>query len=67
MQTTQSVTEDRLFVRPREACRLASIGLTRLYELINAGTVESRKLGSSRLISVESLRRLGHPDTQEAG
>lgn len=48
-----------IWVRPREACRLASVGLTRIYELMNEGALESRKIGRSRLISVASIEQLG--------
>ena len=48
-----------LWVRPQEACRLSGLGLTRLYELLNSGDLESRKLGRSRLVSVASIERLG--------
>jgi excisionase family DNA binding protein len=44
-----------LVVRPRDACRMLSIGLTRLYELLQAGELESYRSGRSRRISVVSI------------
>lgn len=56
----KSENESRpLWVRPAEACRLSGLGLTRLYELLNTGELESRKLGAARLVSVASIERLG--------
>jgi excisionase family DNA binding protein len=40
------------------ACRISSLGRTKLYELISAGNLESRMIGKRRLIIAESLRRL---------
>lgn len=48
-----------IWVSPKEASRLTGIGLTRLYELLNDGTLGSRKLGRKRLISYASLESLG--------
>jgi hypothetical protein len=48
-----------IWVRPAVACQMASIGLTKLYELIADGQVVSRKLGGARLVSVASLESLG--------
>lgn len=45
-----------LAVTPREACRLLSIGNTRLYELIAAGELESYLDGRARRITMESIR-----------
>jgi excisionase family DNA binding protein len=48
---------DPIAVSPREACRLLSIGNTRLYELIAAGEVESYRDGKSRRVTMRSIRR----------
>jgi excisionase family DNA binding protein len=45
-----------LMVSPRQACRLLSIGNTRLYELIAAGEIESYRDGRSRRITLASIR-----------
>lgn len=42
----------------REACRISSLGRTRLYQLINSGQLEVTKLGRRTLVNAESLRRL---------
>ena len=41
-----------------DACRLTSIGRTRLYQLINSKALETRKIGKRTLIPAASLRRL---------
>jgi excisionase family DNA binding protein len=48
-----------IWVSPRRASQLTGIGLTRLYELLNDGTVQSRKVGRRRLVSYASLEALG--------
>ena len=46
------------WVKPKRACAEYSMGLTKLYELINQGLLETKKIGASRLIGVASLDRL---------
>jgi excisionase family DNA binding protein len=46
-----------LVVRPREACKMLSIGRTRLYELLRDGEIESYRHGRSRRIPIASIRR----------
>ena len=41
---------------PRHACFLLGIGLTRCYELMNSGELQSFKDGKSRKITVASIR-----------
>ena len=41
-----------------EACHAVGIGRTKLYQLIGAGRVETRKIGSRTVIPAESLRAL---------
>ena len=48
-----------IWVSPKEASRLTSIRLTRLYELLKDGTLKSRKVGRKRLVSFASLESLG--------
>jgi hypothetical protein len=48
---------ERLLVRPRRACHLLDCGITRLYELLNRGELESFLDGRSRKITVESIQR----------
>jgi hypothetical protein len=49
---------ERLLVRPRRACYLLDCGTTHLYELIEAGEIESFLDGRSRKIVVASIHRL---------
>ena len=44
-----------LAVKPREACRMLGCGITRLYELINAGELESYRDGGARMITTRSI------------
>jgi hypothetical protein len=48
-----------IWVPPKEGTRLAGIGLTKFYELMNTGAIESRKVGNRRLASVTSIENLG--------
>jgi excisionase family DNA binding protein len=50
--------QERLTVAPAEAAQMIGIGITRLYELIGSGQIESCKLGRRRLVKVASLRKL---------
>jgi excisionase family DNA binding protein len=45
----------QLVVKPRKAGFMLDSGLTRIYELINAGELVSYRDGRSRLITVESI------------
>lgn len=44
-----------LVVRPREACEMLAVGLTKLYELLNEGALESYVHGGSRRITIASI------------
>jgi excisionase family DNA binding protein len=39
-----------------QACAVASLGKTKLYEIVAAGTLKTRRLGRRRLILVTDLR-----------
>ncbi|MEZ5709069.1 MAG: helix-turn-helix domain-containing protein [Blastomonas sp.] len=41
-----------------DACRVSSLGRTRLYELIAEGRLEARKIGNRTIVPAESLRAL---------
>lgn len=41
-----------------DACRVSSIGRTRLYQLIGEGRLQARKIGKRTLIPASSLRAL---------
>ena len=49
-----------LAVPPRLACQLLSIGLTRLYELLNAGELDSFQIGRARRITTASISAYIH-------
>jgi excisionase family DNA binding protein len=48
---------DRLAVSPRQAALLLGLSHATVYQLINAGTLHSVKVGARRLISTSELRR----------
>jgi excisionase family DNA binding protein len=50
-----------LVVSPRQACQLLSVGLTRLYELLNEGKLDSFMVGRSRRITVVSIHGFIEP------
>lgn len=45
----------RKLVSINDACRILAIGKTKIYELINDGTLLSVKIGRRRLIVVDSI------------
>ncbi len=47
---------EALLVKIPDAVRATGISRSRLYELMAAGDIEALKVGSSRLVVVESLR-----------
>lgn len=49
---------DPLAVSVDDAAKIVGIARVTLYKLINAGDVETVKIGCRRLVKVESLRRL---------
>lgn len=50
---------ERLFYRPKEIPPVTGIGLTKVWELIADGTLESRLVGKTRIVTAESVKRLG--------
>ncbi|WP_346031603.1 helix-turn-helix domain-containing protein [Erythrobacter westpacificensis] len=42
----------------KEACRVSSLGRTRIYQLIGEGRLEARRIGKRTLIPAASLRAL---------
>lgn len=42
----------------RDACRVSSLGRTRLYQLMADGRLDTRKIGKRTLIPASSLRAL---------
>lgn len=57
MNTTK-VTHEPLAYSISDACRITSIGRTRLYALIAEGRLDVRKIGRRTLIPAASLRAL---------
>jgi excisionase family DNA binding protein len=48
--------DEVLVVRPKTACQMLAIGVTRLYELVAHGELESYKDGGARKITTRSIR-----------
>ena len=55
-----SPSPDPLAYSVADACRVSSIGKTRLYALAKEGRLEMRKIGGRTLIPAASLRALIH-------
>lgn len=51
-------TMEKLTCSVKEAMEATSIGKTKLYELIGDGALDTIKIGTRRLIVIESLKRL---------
>lgn len=47
--------DERSVVRRKVACQMLDVGVTRLYELIAAGELETYKEGAARKITTQSL------------
>lgn len=58
MFATLALPIEPFSVRIPVAVQLTGIGLSKLYELIAAGEVETVKVGASTLVTVASLKRL---------
>ena len=46
------------WIKPKRASAVYCVGLTKIYELLNQGLLETKKIGASRFIGVASLDRL---------
>jgi excisionase family DNA binding protein len=57
IHSTGQSKDATLLVKPSDACRLLGCGRTRLYQLLNAGELDSFKDGRSRKITVASIHR----------
>lgn len=55
---TANISIEPLAYSISEACRVSSLGRTRLYQLIGEGRLEVRKIGKRTLIPAASLRAL---------
>jgi len=47
-----------LLVTIEDAIKLVAVKRTKLYQLINSGTIKTKKVGSRRLVLVSSLEEL---------
>jgi hypothetical protein len=56
VQSTGLGHDERLVTSPRRAAALLDCGVTRVYELINSGELESYLDGASRKITIRSIR-----------
>lgn len=56
--TTTNRPSEPLAYSVSDACKVSSIGKTRLYGLIKEGRLEARKIGKRTLIPAASLRAL---------
>jgi hypothetical protein len=61
-----ALQERPIWVRPKRAAELGGFGLTRCYELINNGILETVKVDGMRLVSVASIERLGQAQNTQA-
>ncbi|MGQ0445998.1 MAG: helix-turn-helix domain-containing protein [Beijerinckiaceae bacterium] len=50
--------ENRLAIGIDEAVTISGLGRSNLYQLINAGAIETAKIGKRRLVLVASLKEL---------
>jgi hypothetical protein len=56
IQSTGLGDDERLVVSPRRTATLLDCGVTRVYELINSGELDSYKDGAARKVVVASIR-----------
>ena len=52
---TSETTQSPQLITIREFCSRYSIGRTKVYELLNAGQIEAKKIGTSTLITSASV------------
>jgi hypothetical protein len=55
--TTTNKSLEPLAVSPKQATQLVPIGITKLYEAINRGAIESSIVNNRRWINYQSLKR----------
>jgi excisionase family DNA binding protein len=60
LERNNPTTDQRpIWVSIERACALTSLGRTRIYELIAAGTLRATKVGKRRLVSFDSIESIG--------
>ena len=47
-----------LLVTVQQACKLLACGKTKVFDLLNQGTLERRKIGKATRITLESIKKL---------
>ena len=55
--STNKERPEPLAVSPKQVTQLVPIGITKLYEAINSGAIESSIVNSRRWINYQSLKR----------
>jgi excisionase family DNA binding protein len=55
---TQKAIPSKLAYRIPEACAAIGLGRSKLYELINDGTIKTSLVGGRRVVPVQELERL---------
>jgi hypothetical protein len=58
MPANNTTPPEPLAVSPKQATQLVPIGITKLYEAINNGRIESTLVNGRRWINYQSLKRL---------
>lgn len=61
-QSISASVSPRLALRPMEACQALGIGKTKLFALLKSGQLKSVRLGTARLILMESINALLTPN-----
>ena len=54
----QSTSLKPLGYRPEQVSQITGLGRTKVFELIGNGTLESRKIGRSRIVLASSVKAL---------
>jgi hypothetical protein len=55
----EKIKPEPAWVSPEDACIIGGFGMTQCYEMMNDGTLVSKKLGNRRLIYVVSIHNAG--------
>jgi hypothetical protein len=56
-----------IVVRPADACRLLGVGVTKIYQMMNDGTLESFAEGGARYILTASIRAWVDSNLKKSG
>ena len=55
--SSNNIKPEPIAVSPKQATQLVPIGITKLYEAINAGALQSTLVGGRRWINFQSLKK----------